>query len=80
MQGDVLEIIAATQDEAQRTHLTKVLKAFEIESLSHMAIMPGVIQLCQLLDAHGIPRYVGVCVLCVFCVWLVFVRVCYVCM
>ncbi len=67
MQGDVLEVIAATQDHAQRTHLTEVLRAFEIESLTHMSIMPGVVDLCALLDAHSIPRYdVGGVYMCVF--------------
>lgn len=55
MQGDVLEVIAA-MPEPQRAQASTILRAFEIESLAHMDVMPGAVDVCRLLDHHSVPR------------------------
>lgn len=53
--GDILDVIKSWSPEKQaKAHAT--IMEIELEALRDLKVMPGVIELCEALDAAGIPR------------------------
>ena len=53
--GDILDIIK-TWDTDRQEQAKKILADIEEEALQRMQVMPGVLDLCDYLDEHRIPR------------------------
>lgn len=54
-QGDLLDVINSW-DEARRAAAYAVIAEIEAEALLNMKLMPGLDQLCRLLDAKGVTH------------------------
>lgn len=53
--GDVLDTIASWP-AAQQLLANQAIREVEEEALQHMQLMPGLIELCNLLEVEGLPR------------------------
>lgn len=53
---DILDYIASLPTDLDKQRAFGVIAEIEEKALEEMQLMPGVLELCRLLDARGLPR------------------------